>query len=71
MEKFILIILKPALAKAKKIIFIVIFKLKKESDIYGKIAAPGKNSIIQWKIPANFNGSKREFLENSNSYLKN
>ena len=48
MEKFILIILKPALAKAKEIIFIVIFKQKKESNFYGKIAAPGKNSIIHW-----------------------
>ena len=48
MEKFILVILKPALAKAKEIIFIVIFKQKKESNFYGKIAAPGKNSIIHW-----------------------
>ena len=53
MEKFILIILKPALAKAKEIIFIVIFKLKKNSNTYRKIAALGKFSIIQWKIPAN------------------
>ena len=70
MEKFILIILKPALAKAKEIIFIVIFKLKKNSNTYRKIEVPGKNTIFQWKIPANFNGSIREFLENSNAYLK-
>lgn len=54
MEKFILIILKPTLAKAKEIIFIVIFKLKKNSNTYRKIEVPGKNTIFQWKIPANY-----------------